>query len=1020
MLRRLILLSFISICFTSLNAQYLMPVYYARSFQPAQGGADIGQAIDGNDSTIYHSQWWQSGIPDTLTFYFSSLVPALNKLEYTPRPEGYNGIWSKIKIQYASKSDPAHYVSLSDTALTWAVDHTKKSFEMADTIFEPYAIRFIVMEASGDYSSCAEMRFWGPEPTLPDGSMDCAIDASTLNPPADIKIKPDINGSSASSFQPFENIEGSFDDDYVTLYHSNYGQQGTAFPIDLIYHFDTMPIIDYIIYYPRSDGNWNGYFGKTSIYYNTDTDSAYVHLTDFDFEVRGLPVKIAFPGPTKVNNIKFVIYNGGGGFASVAEMEFYRKAPSSGGGFEYASIFESALYTSLRADVTQERIDTISSLFYRSLAQCLFNGTYNHSVRAREYNAYESLYHLSARLKTSGYDAFENPTGILFNEGEKAVLFVSGTGNEPVYLRVRDFADEQDPGDHLYFLSEGKNVITMKDSGLAYISYYTDTPSIAPAVAVNIVTGRINGYFDPIIHSDADWVSLMSNMAYPKIDITGRFVHMIYDKSALKQNTPFNGSSLIQAYDTIVNWQKIQMGMYKYNYTYPNRIQAFSATGGGYYAAGMGIHLDLTWGPASITDPSRLDLWGIPHEFGHVNQIRPGLRWIGTTEVTNNIYAIWAYYNMNRQGEKYTRLESDSQPNGEGTQNWPGNKFNNFIDSTFIGGRALQDVQNDYPFRVLIPFWQLELYYQLAGASRGATLLTYDENPPVTGIDYAHWYATVAEKVRNTDPDGLDNGAFLLNFVRFTCDAVREDLSDFFVHSGFLKPIDKDIDDYGTGHIKITQDQIDTVIDEIKSKYANKPVSPVINYISSLSVNKYKDRLPLVGTTGDGVSVITDEGPTYLKLDHTIWQNAVAFETYDSSASLIHVTIRGTGDLTLQHTNVLYGDTTYQVYAVGYDGQRILVFPKNTSAIYRPQFKTGLILYPNPVKSGEMPQIMLENAKGKYKIEIFNLTGNCILKYTDEIAGINKRIHHLALIPGAYQAILSRQNVQYKCAFIVQ
>jgi len=996
-----------------------MPVYYVTTYQPAQGGEDAGNMIDGSDSTQYHSNWWQTGVPDTLTFYFSSRVPAINKLEYTPRLEQLNGIWTKIEIQYTTKTNPGQWLPVSDTAILWAADNTKKAIDLTNTISDPQAIRFVVLEAYGDFSSCAEMRFWGPEPPKSDGSIDCAIDASSLNAPQDIKIIPDINGSSASSYQPFENIEGSFDGNYTTLYHSNYDAQGTDFPIDLIYHFDTLPLIDYFIYWPRSDGGWNGFFGKTSIYYNTDTGATYIHLTDFDFEERGLPVKISFPSTTRVNNIKIVVESGANGFASVAEMEFYRKN-SGPGGFIYSSIFGNALYDSLRDDVTQEMIDTITADFYHTLAQCLKDGTYNHAVRSRKYHAFENLTHLSKRLKTSSYDAYENPTGIVFNEGDKAVLFVSGSGNEPVYLRVRDFADEQDPGDHLYFLSEGENVIVMKDSGLAYISYYTDSPAVAPPVDVNIVSGKVNGYFDPSIHTDADWINLMSNASYPKIDLLGRFVHMIYDKSALRQNSPFNGSNLVQEYDTIVNWQKIQMGMYKYGYQYPNRIQAISATGGGYYAGGMGIHLDLTWGPASITDPARLDLWGIPHEFGHVNQIRPGLRWIGLTEVTNNIYAIWASYNMNRQGEKYTRLESEKFTNGDGTQSWAGNRFNNAIDSTFIHQKALQDVQNDYPFRVLIPFWQLELYYQLAGACRGAAPLTYDENPPVSGIDYAHWYGYVAERVRNTNQDGLNNGDRLLDFVRYTCDAVQEDLTSFFVNSGFLQPIDKEIDDYGTGHLTVTQPQIDSLIAEIKAKYPNKPVSPVINYISANSVDKYRDRLTLVGVTGEGATIVTDDGPTYLKIDHTVWKNAVAFETYDSAGALIHVSIRGTGDITLGHSNVLYADTTYQVYAVGFDGQRILVFPKNTSANKQRIIKTGLLLFPNPAKQGSLPRLKLSNATGKYQFSIYDSDGHLVFTYQGELPEINSALGKQNLLRGTYYTILRQDHLQYNNSFLIQ
>ena len=33
--------------------------------------------------------------------------------------------------------------------------------------------------------------------------------------------------------------------------------------------------------------------------------------------------------------------------------------------------------------------------------------------------------------------------------------------------------------------------------------------------------------------------------------------------------------------------------------------------------------------------------WGPAHELGHIHQTRPGLKWHGMTEVTNNITAIY-------------------------------------------------------------------------------------------------------------------------------------------------------------------------------------------------------------------------------------------------------------------------------------------------------------------------------------------------------------------------------------------
>lgn len=80
-----------------------MPVYYATSYRPGQGGEEVGKAIDGNDATLYHSRYDLYAVPDTLTFYFNRNVPEINKIEYSPRKEGYNGIWTKVDIMYSKE-----------------------------------------------------------------------------------------------------------------------------------------------------------------------------------------------------------------------------------------------------------------------------------------------------------------------------------------------------------------------------------------------------------------------------------------------------------------------------------------------------------------------------------------------------------------------------------------------------------------------------------------------------------------------------------------------------------------------------------------------------------------------------------------------------------------------------------------------------------------------------------------------------------------------------------------------------
>lgn len=56
--------------------------------------------------------------------------------------------------------------------------------------------------------------------------------------------------------------------------------------------------------------------------------------------------------------------------------------------------------------------------------------------------------------------------------------------------------------------------------------------------------------------------------------------------------------------------------------------------------------------------------WGPAHEIGHCNQTRPGLKWLGTTEVTNNIMS--EYIQTTIFGQP-SRLQTEDM--GDGSRN---------------------------------------------------------------------------------------------------------------------------------------------------------------------------------------------------------------------------------------------------------------------------------------------------------------------------------------------------------------
>lgn len=827
--------------------------------------------------------------------------------------------------------------------------------------------------------------------SYPDG-IDCEIptDELAINGANDIKAVILLNGSTASSYQPGENIEKSFDGNLNTLYHSNWGY--TPFPVILNYRFDGVTPIDYLKYIPRSDGGSNGNFGNVIISYNTTTNSNFQELVTYDFEQSGLPTVVYFPYQITPLNIKLEVQNGYGNFASCAEMEFYTEGETDDSNV-IPAIFADEICSALLPGTTQAEIDALSSPFYKTLAQCLFNETYYKRYRTQSYEVYPTISYINETLKVGDYDRFENATGILFEPGQKIALFAKDIpANTVVHLAVKDFETSFDGPVSYFELKNGLNVFELTNGGLGYIAYFNNNNNLGD-VTINIVSGKINGYFDNSLEENENWVELLDREVYPMVDLRDEFVHLVYHRDALKIGSPNDGSPLLEKYNTVVKHERMLMGLFKYNKSPKNRMLTYSEYGGGYWAGGLGVHLDLTWGIDAMTDPERLDMWGIPHEYGHINQIRPDLLWIGTTEVTNNIYSVWVNYHMNNEGVPYSRLEAEKVSPAPGMASVAGGRMNGGLFHTVVNEGALQSNNNYDVFEVLVPFWQLELYYSLAGASRNAPPLSFDYPQDYEGIDYAHWYGTVAEIVRTNDNYGLTNGEYLLNFVKNTCDAVEEDLTEFFIQTGFLRPIDVMIDDYGVGQLKITESQIAETIDYIQSKNYEAPVSPVIQYISAHSLDAYKNQLPLEGETGMGVTL----SGSYLTVQHSEWKNAVAYETYSEENELIFVSISGTGDLNNQTTRVYYPTNSGSfnagsVYAVGFDGTRKLVYPDNLN-LNEQDLISDLKVYPNPVRDSDDLKIEIKNPESNYRASVLNLDGKIILQTEGDLNEIEKQIN---------------------------
>jgi len=579
---------------------------------------------------------------------------------------------------------------------------------------------------------------------------------------------------------------------------------------------------------------------------------------------------------------------------------------------------------------------------------------------------------------------------------------VENTFGQNISLKVSDYSTKANVS---YPLNTGLNNITILSKGLGYINYYTDNYKNAQPIRIHIAAGKINGYYDIKTTTATQWKSMLKNAVTNMIDLKGKYINMRYSVAQLKQYSPDDAKELVQVYDSIVRIQHTQMGLYKYNKVPKNHMYAEADNGtpgvyatetGGAHFGGSGI-CEIAFNALTAFNKS----WGLAHELGHVNQLRSGLRWTGTTEVTNNIYSVWINYLFtpnNTRLEKEVNNDAYYDRSETGTTNGKGNeiiggRYNAFLNNGLLkkqiwmfqyGSDNVTDsvtvnwaaTGGDFFLR-LIPLWQLELYYQVAHPEK------------------KDWFGDIAEKVRNTDETGLTAGQLQMNFMKNVCDVTGENLTDFFRKVGMLRTFNRNIDDYGIKNIVLSAADSAAVVAYIAGKNYPKPESPVMYYLSVNSVNAFKNKLAVVGTVNVGCTPMltsTEDYQKYIIVDHAVWKNVVVFETY-SGNKLIRISMVGSGYTNNDKTRVYYPSNATAIYAVAWDGTRKLVYgiPSAVSTV-----KQQLInMYPNPVKDG----FYIKEIGNGSKLTITNLNGQIIL---EKIVNSNDFVAVKSLTKGVY------------------
>lgn len=678
-------------------------------------------------------------------------------------------------------------------------------------------------------------------------------DAASID--GDILLK--VVGGSASSFQPGSGIENTYDGDMSSIYHSSWSNSSDSyFPITLEYFLEEgTPSLDYLVYYPRTEGD-NGHIKLVNIYVATQENPSYQLVGEKDFLGSSEPKRVDMGGVLHPTKVKFEVLSGSGdgnGFAACSQMQFYRSNPLA---FNPLTLFVDRACSALKPGITQSDIDQTSSSFFKNMAQYMFDGSYPMEFRIADYKPYEHPDVQAKKNKTSPYSLMDNPTGIFFSQNEEVVILVEAKSNNlSLSIQVQDLKDGY--GGVSYPLSVGVNKIKIAKAGLGYLKYFTPE-GMGDEVKVHIASGQVQGYFDPERHDKAMWNQLISSPPHAYMDVVGKYAHLTYPVSRLRNCSDIH--RLVEVYDSICSLQHELMGLQKYGRMFKNRMYFHVVYGDAYmYATSFRTaYHDNTM--VDLVDPVKVRstaVWGPAHEVGHCNQTRPGLRWTGTTEVTTNIHSMQAQFKFGIP----TRLQSE--------------------DGGFRYRAGMSDIiakrvpHNEHPdvFCKLIPFWQLQQYAsQVAGKS--------------------DFYADLHEMVR-TNPDKTKQGDNQLQFARFACDAMGEDLSDFFEAWGFFTPVNFQIDDYGVANFTVTQSEIDQTKASIGSKGYPKP-KRIVHY--------FHDDLLNVFVSGDEVQ----QGTATISANRVTmsnWRNVCVYEVFDGE-KMVMISHQHTFTLPENYTNL--------------------------------------------------------------------------------------------------------------------
>ena len=154
-MKKILLLLVCLIATVGLSAQDKKVAFKSATASSYQSGEEASKAIDGKPGTIWHSSWYSTSFPVTLTVTLSE-ESHIDYLRYTPRQDGnVNGNWENVIVEYTATTSDNNFTLIGDYNLGGS--GAAYDFYLPEGGATCGKIRFTVKSGTNGFASASEV-----------------------------------------------------------------------------------------------------------------------------------------------------------------------------------------------------------------------------------------------------------------------------------------------------------------------------------------------------------------------------------------------------------------------------------------------------------------------------------------------------------------------------------------------------------------------------------------------------------------------------------------------------------------------------------------------------------------------------------------------------------------------------------------------------------------------------------------------------------------------------------------------